>query len=64
MSTVLGRSLDDLPPQARKLLGLLTQMVHAIAAREHLHVREVRFTRRTVRHCTGWTDFQVRAHLG
>jgi DNA primase len=63
-ATVLGRSLDDLPPQARKLLGLLTQMVHAIAAREHLHVREVRFTRRTVRHFTGWTDFQVRAHLG
>jgi DNA primase len=63
-AAVLGRSLDDLPPQARKLFGLLTQMVQTIAARERLHVREVRFTRRTVRHFTGWTDFQVRAHLG
>jgi hypothetical protein len=63
-AAVLGRSLDDLPPQARKLLSLLTQMVQAIATRERLHVREVRFTRRTVRHFTGWTDFQVRAHLG
>jgi hypothetical protein len=62
-AAVLGRSLDDLPPQARKLLALLTSMVQAIATRERLNVREVHFTRRTVRHFTGWTDFQVRAHL-
>jgi hypothetical protein len=61
---VLARALDDLPPQARKLLTLVTQMVDAIAAREHLDPRSVRFTRRAVRHFTGWTDFQVRAHLG
>ncbi len=63
-AAVLGRSLDDLSPQARKLLGLLTHMVREIAQRECLDVREVRFTRRTVRQCTGWSDFQVRAHLG
>lgn len=63
-AVVLGRSLDELSPQARKLLGLLTEMVHGIAARERLDPRAVRFTRRTVRHFTGWTDFQVRAHLG
>ena len=63
-AAVLGRSLDDLPPQARKLLALLTQMVQAIATRDRVDVHAVRFTRRTVRHCTGWTDFQVRAHLG
>jgi hypothetical protein len=62
-AAVLSRSLDDLPPQARKLLALLTAMVQAIATRERLNVREVHFTRRTVRHFTGWTDFQVRAHL-
>jgi DNA primase catalytic core len=62
-AAVLGRSLDDLPPQARKLLALLTQMVQAIATRERRNVREVHFTRRTVRSFTGWTDFQVRAHL-
>ncbi len=63
-AVVLGRSLDELPPQARKLLGLLTEMVHGIAARERLDARAVRFTRRTVRRFTGWSDFQVRAHLG
>jgi len=63
-AVVLARSLDELPPQARKLLRLLTQMVREIATRERREVHDVRFTRRTVRHFTGWTDFQVRAHLG
>jgi len=63
-AVVLVRSLDDLSPQARKLLSLLTRMVEAHAERERLDARDVRFTRREVRHFTGWTDFQVRAHLG
>ena len=60
---VLGRSLDELPPQARKLLALLTRMVHEIAARERVEARTIHFSRRAVREYTGWTDFQVRVHL-
>ena len=60
---VLGRSLDELPPQARKLLTLLTQLVEEIRTRESIAAHAVHFTRRTVRDFTGWTDFQVRAHL-
>lgn len=60
---VLGRSLDELPPQARKLLALLTSLVQEIATREQIATADVHFTRRTVRDFTGWTDFQVRAHL-
>ena len=60
---VLGRSLDELPPQARKLLTLLTQLVEDIRLRESIAAHAVHFTRRTVRDFTGWTDFQVRAHL-
>jgi hypothetical protein len=60
---VLARSMDDLSPQARKLHSLLTRMVQEIASSERLHVERVRFTRRDVRHFTGWTDFQVRSHL-
>ena len=60
---VLGRSLDELPPQARKLLALLTRMVQAIAARERAEPRTIHFSRRAVREYTGWTDFQVRVHL-
>ncbi len=60
---VLGRSLDELPPQARKLLTLLSQLVEDIRTRESIAAQAVHFTRRTVRDFTGWTDFQVRAHL-
>ena len=60
---VLGRSLDELPPQARKLLALLTQLVQETSTREQCPAADVHFTRRTVRDFTGWTDFQVRAHL-
>jgi hypothetical protein len=60
---VLGRSLDELPPQTRRLLGLLDQVVAKEAERAGLERADVRFTRREVREHTGWTDFQVRSHL-
>ncbi|OFZ23379.1 MAG: hypothetical protein A2X94_13205 [Bdellovibrionales bacterium GWB1_55_8] len=50
---VSGRFLDDLPPQARRLLTVLTERVAA----------EVRFTRREVRAWMGWSDCQVQVHL-
>ena len=56
---VLGRTLDELPPQTRRLLG----MVHAWAASEceRLHIKrpELRFTRRQLRAVTGWGDTQL-----
>jgi hypothetical protein len=60
---VLGRSLDELPPQTRRLLGLLDPIVAKEAERAGLDRSDVRFTRREVREHTGWTDFQVRCHL-
>jgi DNA primase catalytic core len=60
---VLGRSLDELPPQTRRLLGLLDQVVAKEAERAGLDRADVRFTRREVREHTGWTDFQVRSHM-
>ncbi|HET8655022.1 MAG TPA: toprim domain-containing protein [Longimicrobiaceae bacterium] len=60
---VLGRSLDELPPQTRTLLGLLDAMVREIQEREGAERGEIRFTRADVRHSTGWSDFQVKTHL-
>lgn len=61
---VLGRTLDELPPQTRRLLG----MVHAwaVAECERLHIQrsELRFTRRQIRAVTGWGDTQLKVHLG
>ena len=60
---VLGRSLDELPPQTRRLLGLLSEMVAKRAEAQGLDRCDVRFTRREVRDDTGWSDFPVRMHL-
>jgi hypothetical protein len=60
---VLGRSLDELAPQTRRLLGLLDTMVREAGERQAVARATSRFTRRDVRRFTGWSDFQVRTHL-
>jgi DNA primase len=61
---VLGRSLDELPPQTRRLLGLLDAMVAELAEKNGIERSEVRFTRREVREQTGWGNTQLKIHLG
>jgi hypothetical protein len=60
---VLGRSLDELPPQTRKLLLLIDEMVSAECERQKIERTEFRFSRRDVRAFTGWGDTQLRVHL-
>ena len=60
---VLGRCLDDMPPQTRRLLGLVWQMVRDIAAREKLEPSRVWVTRRQIREATGWSNTQLHVHL-
>ncbi len=60
---VLGSTLDELPPQTRRLLGLVRSLIGARAQAEGIKPREVRFTRREVREGTGWGDTQLRVHL-
>jgi DNA primase len=59
----LKPSLDELRPQARKLLALITEMVKAECERREIGPRDHRFTRRTVREYTKWGDTQLRQHL-
>jgi hypothetical protein len=61
---VLGRSLDDLPPQTRRLLLLVDAMVAAECKRQKIERADYRFSRRDVRAATGWGDTQLRLHLG
>ncbi len=60
---VLGRSLDELPPQTRRLLLLLDEMVSGREKAQALPRTEVRFSRREVREATGLGDTQLRLHL-
>ena len=60
---VLGRSLDELPPQSRRFLDLLFEMVQAACHQKKIDQTDYRFTQRQVRAHTGWSDYQVKAHL-
>ncbi len=60
---VLGRTLDELPPQTRRFLDLLSGLVGRISEEKNLESAQVRFTRREALDHTGWTYPQVRRHL-
>ena len=60
---VLGRSLDELPPQTRRLLASVVEYVRGQAKAQAIPQAEVRFTRKDVREATGWGDTQLRVHL-
>ncbi|MCE9561784.1 MAG: DNA primase [Planctomycetes bacterium] len=60
---VLGRSLDDLPPQTRTLLVLLDGLVKSVSEKEAIEMSEVRLSRRQIREQTGWGDTQLKIHL-
>jgi hypothetical protein len=60
---VLGRSLDELPPQTRRLLQLLDEMVAAAGECQAMARTDVRLTRREIREALGWGDTQLKCHL-
>ena len=60
---MLGRSLDELPPQTRRLLLLIDEMVTAECERQKIERADFRFSRRDVRASTGWGDTQLKMHL-
>ncbi|WP_416200172.1 toprim domain-containing protein [Undibacterium sp. 5I1] len=60
---VLGRSLDELPPQTRRLLKLIHQYVSAECENKSLARADLRFSRKAARDATGLSDTQLRLHL-
>lgn len=60
---VLGRSLDELPPQTRRLLLMIDEHVTAECERLKIERVDYRFSRRDVRAVTGWGDTQLKIHL-
>lgn len=60
---VLGRSLDDLPPQTRRLLQLIDPFVTGECQRQDIPRADVRFSRRTLREALAWGDTQLKVHL-
>ena len=60
---VLGRSLDELAPQTRRLLMQLDEMVTKRSKALAMARSDYRFTRREVREYGSWSYEQLRVHL-
>jgi len=60
---VLGRSLDELPPQTRRVLGMIEALVAERMQQQALLRADVRFTRRELRSRCGMSDAAIRVHL-
>jgi DNA primase catalytic core len=60
---VLGRSLDELPPQTRRVLGLIESLVTERMQHSAILRSDVRFTRRELRNRCGMSDAAIRVHL-
>ena len=63
MREVLARSLDELPPQTRRLLLLLDEMVTKACTEQKIERSDFRFSRREVRQYTSWGNTQLKLHL-
>lgn len=59
---VLGHTLDELPPQTRKLLKLIHSMVSEQCQARDMEQCDYRFSRRDIRDYTGWSDGQLKIH--
>jgi len=60
---VLGQSLDEIAKPSRTLLSAVYNMVKELAQKHECPLDEFYFTRRQIREYTGWTDWQIRAHI-
>ena len=60
---VLGRSIDELSPQSRRLLWQLIELVRDEMETKQLLQSEVRFTRKQIRDRYGWGQTQLKLHL-
>jgi len=60
---VLGRALDELPPQSRRMLEAIKELVRGDIEAREIEQRLALFSRRDVREATGWSETQTRHHL-
>ena len=63
-SETMGQSLDALLPQTRQLLVLIDNHINERSKIEKKPRNLLRFTQRELRESFGWSDFQIRKHLG
>jgi hypothetical protein len=64
LDAVMGRSVEELPPVTKRLLGLVIAMVEERSVAEGVDACDVHFTKRELREYTQWGHTQLKVHLG
>ena len=59
---ILGRTLDELPPQTRKLLTKIQKMVKDVCKKQELKTSDYRFSRKDIRAYTDIGNTQLKIH--
>lgn len=59
---VLGKTLDELPPQTRKLLKEIQSWVQQCCKVDGIEQRDFRFSRKQIREHIQWSDNQLKIH--
>jgi post-segregation antitoxin (ccd killing protein) len=60
---ILGRTLDELPPQTRKLLKQIQQWGRSECETQKIEQYSFRFSRKEIREKTQWGNTQLKIHL-
>ena len=63
MTVVVSLTLDELPPQTRKLLKEIQIWVKQCCKADGIDQRDFRFSRKQLRDITGWGNTQLKIHL-
>lgn len=64
MTEILGTKAEELARPSRDLLSLVKKMAEDKARELEIEPAEYRFNRRDIREYTGWSDNQIKAHIG
>ena len=60
---VLGRTLDELPAQTRKLLKLIQTWIIEECKKHGMDQKDYRFSRRDIRDVVRWSDTALKVHM-
>ena len=60
---LFGQSFDELSRPSAELLRLIRRLVEKLALERQQPHEEIEFTRREVREFSGWSDYQIKAHI-
>lgn len=64
MTEILGTKAEDLSRPSRELLDLIKKLAAEKARELEIEAAEYRFNRRDIREYTGWSDNQIKSHIG